>query len=738
MSGLQRATRHPDRINDPHARARALASDALLGPLEVAADAWLGEHLAGCEPCGAAAVAFAEDAELLRGLRADLPPAPRDLGARMSFALDDEVRRARRGRRRADQSGRGSSRPVFDRRPSFAFAGLLAVAVLALLVAPLAIPFGTPPAGTPATGTLVPAATPILVDSQPVAWVRRLPDGTYELASAEVRRVCAGVDATACGTLDGGAQTLATLPVKPSSVLLPRDGSPAVVVGQNAVYAIAVNLTQPVTTPAPEPSPVPTSEPVQSPAASGEPASPPVGSPTPSDPAASPGPSASTLDPGAPSPSSTPAAPSTSPDPGATEPGTPLPTPPLATLPPATPAPSAAPAVAIAEGVIVVGAPPAYSADGQWVAFSARPADGSYGPDIYVWRVGEPKARILTSDHGSVFSGWVDDRIIVSTARVSAMALAEASGAPSPEVSGAPSSAPSPDPVPTPSVIPVPDVTPDPASTPGPDASPSVSPMPDAIRNALPGDAPAADADPVTVVARSFLIQPDGGVITEIARDGIWRPVVDPTDRVVVFWTGSLAWSATDQAWLPAEGQLVLADWRSVLGGVPDPNATATPTPDPDATPDAVAPPTPSPTPDPNATVDPSATPTPVPDATAGTTTDRALPAAAVGVDVSDWEVRFDPAGRRLGVWVADPAEPGTGRLALVAVEDDGSLGAVLLADAAALPGFSVGADRLAWSTPPGRNGQGSLVTVYAWRGDHAGQVYGMPDPGEEPIVVVR
>jgi len=103
-----------------------------------------------------------------------------------------------------------------------------------------------------------------------------------------------------------------------------------------------------------------------------------------------------------------------------------------------------------------------------------------------------------------------------------------------------------------------------------------------------------------------------------------------------------------------------------------------------------------------------------------------------------DWEVRFDPAGRRLGVWVADPAVPGTGRLSLVAVESDGSLGDVLLADAAALPGFSVGADRLAWSTPPGRNGQGSLVTVFAWRGDAAGQLYGMPDPGDEPIVVVR
>ena len=120
------------------------------------------------------------------------------------------------------------------------------------------------------------------------------------------------------------------------------------------------------------------------------------------------------------------------------------------------------------------------------------------------------------------------------------------------------------------------------------------------------------------------------------------------------------------------------------------------------------------------------------------TSSDAALPAAAVGADIADWEVRFDPAGRFLGVWVADPAAPGSGRLALVAVNSDASLGDVLLADAAALPGFSVGADRLAWSTPPGRNGQGSLVTVFAWSGADAGQLYGMPDPGEEPVVVVR
>jgi hypothetical protein len=640
------------------------------------------------------AAAFAEDAELLRGLRTDLPAVPRDLGARVSLALDDEVRRARRSRGSVDQ-GRPAPRRAFG-RPGFAFAGLVAVAVVALLVVPLAGPFAAVPAGTPPAGSLLPAPTPIVVDSEPVAWVRRSPDGTYVLSSAEVRRVCAGADAAACGTLDGGAQTLATLAVKPSSVLLSNSGGAAVIVGQDNVYAVAVDRATPVTTPGPEPSPVQTSAPVQSPAASGEPTSPPVGSPSPSDSPVSPVPATPSTDPGPPTP--------------------------LPTIPPATPAPSAAPAIAIAEGVVIVGAPPAYSADGQWVAFSARPADGSQGPDIYAWHVGELQARILTNDHGSVFSGWVNGAIVASTARVAVPAVPEASGEPSQVPSEVPSPAPSIEP--TPGVSAAPDTSLDPALTPAPDPSLAASPA----LGALPGPVPAPDVDPATVVARSFLIAPEGAVVTEIEREGVWRPVVDPTDRVAVFWEGSLAWSETDRTWLPAHGQLVLADWQGVLGRPADPNAT----PDPNATATPESTPTPEASPAPDASSSPSATDVPP------ATSDQALPAGVVGTDIADWEVRFDPAGRLLGVWVADPAAPGSGRLALVTVESDASLGAVLLADAAALPGFSVGNDRLAWSTPPGRNGQGSLVTVFAWSGNGAGQLYGMPDPGQEPIVVVR
>ena len=44
----------------------------------------------------------------------------------------------------------------------------------------------------------------------------------------------------------------------------------------------------------------------------------------------------------------------------------------------------------------------------------ARPSDGSAGPDIYVWRVGDQLAHVVTNDHASVFASWAGDRLIGS------------------------------------------------------------------------------------------------------------------------------------------------------------------------------------------------------------------------------------------------------------------------------------------------------------------------------------
>jgi hypothetical protein len=79
-----------------------------------------------------------------------------------------------------------------------------------------------------------------------------------------------------------------------------------------------------------------------------------------------------------------------------------------------TPEPSVAATLAIVSGVKVVGQSAAYSPDGAWFAFSARPSDGSTGPDIYVWRVGDELAHPLTTDHASVFASWAGNRMLGS------------------------------------------------------------------------------------------------------------------------------------------------------------------------------------------------------------------------------------------------------------------------------------------------------------------------------------
>jgi hypothetical protein len=80
--------------------------------------------------------------------------------------------------------------------------------------------------------------------------------------------------------------------------------------------------------------------------------------------------------------------------------------------------PSASPdgTVQIAHDVIVVGQAASYSPSGTWFAFSARPSDGTAGPDIYVWRVGDAEAHPVTTDHRSELGSWSGDIIVGSTA----------------------------------------------------------------------------------------------------------------------------------------------------------------------------------------------------------------------------------------------------------------------------------------------------------------------------------
>jgi len=701
MSGLQRAMRHPDRRSDPHARARALASDRLLAPLPGEDAAWLGDHLDACGPCRRMADSFAADRARILALREELPVPPRDLGARLSRALDVEVRRAVR------EDARRGRRSLFG-SPSFALVGIAVAAVLAIVFLPLTLAglgIGNAPIAPGPGGSGAPAATPMTVDTQAVAWVQRQPDGSYVLSTASVDLVCPGLDASSCGTLDGGARQLVALTMKPSAVLLQHNGTSAVLVGRDALYAFSVPPEARVT-----PTPVPSSSiatpgalsptpsvtgvaatpPAATPVPTGSPIPRPTGTPSPA--SAAPAASAS-AGPTAPAPTSSliPAA-TPSGEPAATSLASEVPTPAasLVSIPPASPAPSAAVTIPIVEGVVLVGAPPAYSTDGHWVAFSARPSDGTRGPDIYVWHVGDAKARLLTTDHASVFSAWDVDQILGSTVLP---AGSTGSGTSAVKISAAASAEPSA----TPSAEPFAAASAEPSATPSPSASPAVATpaAPSPSRSVPTGHAapsasssPAVASAPPSVSVVSFMLDPMTGARTPIARPAVWRPVVDPTNRSVVFWTGTQALDPATSTWIPTAGRLVTADWQALVGP--------------------------------------------------GDVTAIPLPGSAGLAGVTSWDVRWDPSGRHLAVWIAGATDQSAGRLSLFAVNADGSVGDTLLADIAALPGLSLGSDRLAWASPPGQNGQGSTMSVYAWSKDGAGSLHGAPDPGTDELVVAR
>ncbi len=210
-----------------------------------------------------------------------------------------------------------------------------------------------------------------------------------------------------------------------------------------------------------------------------------------------------------------------------------------------------------------------------------------------------------------------------------------------------------------------------------------------AVDTASDSASPATDVQ----VPTSFLIDPSSGKEVGSKLVGVWRPVVDPSGRWVVYWAGSLVFDKTARAWLPDDGALVVDRWPA----------------------DG----------DPFEAVDP-----------------QPLLAPKTDSPIKDWEVRWDPTGRFLGVWAGDPLDTGLGRLSLVAI--DRSTGHVdkdrkpALRDVPALPGFAIGDGRIAWASPPGQDGEGSRLMVMAWKGPDAGRTRTEPASSLEDIIVVR
>ena len=406
-----------------HERARQLAAARVDSAIEPADAHWLNDHLAWCGPCRAVAAEYDEQRLSLRALRFEEPVPPRDLWARTAAKIEAEPRR-----RRAASRGR--------RIGVVGYASLVGALVVATVVGGALLDRVLPPLDGGTKGTDA-EATPIDLVAGEIQVLSHADDGSLELESRNINQLCP-VAASSCGlpntadvtTLgDIGAQGQLDAIVSP-------DRGQVVVVEQgarsSAVYVLPLKHRGATATP--EATPAATPRPTRGTAAAStgvEPTTPPIESSAPATTAAETAPAsggpesseAPTATPG-PDASDGPSTPAESATPDATKPpATERPTD-ATTEPPTSEATEAPPsvevtprpdgAVEIASDVVIVGSAAGYSPDGSRFAFSARPADDSAGPDVYVWRVGDKRAKAVTGDHDAQLAGWIGARLLVS------------------------------------------------------------------------------------------------------------------------------------------------------------------------------------------------------------------------------------------------------------------------------------------------------------------------------------
>ena len=674
-----------------HAEARGWLSERLDTPLPPARDAALRAHLAACPTCREVAADYQRIRVELRALPA--PPPPRDLTARTLAALDVEA-----GHGHAPRPAPTFRRRNATRSGGVAIGSLLTVALVAVVGILLAGPVVEIP--TPLAG-----ATPFSITPVQLAFVG-VQNDVVRLYRTQIDRACPA--AAQCTGLGAQADQVVDLPhtaaisalaLDPahrhaaiaavstaggttSYYILTLDG-PSAGTGSAATIAPVVNgSASPAASPAASPSgsgrasasprrsgpagtvagATPHPESTKRPATAMASHSPrpssvtPIASPTAAAAATAPG-VRSSMSPGSAAGIDTPQSTANVGGAGAGAPGQPT-TPTL-------------PAQAILEQVIPTGAAAAWSPDGGTLAFSAMPADGSAGSDIYVWHPGDAAATQITFDHASSFASWAGNRIVGS----------------------------------------------------------SVAPSP---------------MDPSLLVPQSFVLDPDTGTRRMIRGPSLWLPSVDPTGRRVVAWSGTLEMSGVTP--VPGTGQLVLASWPAL-----DPYADTSPV----ATPTIVPVPSWSPTPSPTATAtraglgshapgasgavttpavgSPATTPGPgatdIPGASAAPMLETPEPLDAPAVPsaprLQEWAVSWAPDGSAFAVWEGTAVGTDTGTLALHLVDPDtGALRAdsPLGTPVPAARGFSVGLDRLAWTTPADGQGMHALRVV-VWGPFGSGEV---------------
>ncbi len=418
MSRFARSSRRSDQWASTHERARARAAERMSGDLEPTEAAWLDAHVADCPACASIAAAYEVDRLALRVLN-DLPAQPpRDLWARTAAAIERESAM----RHRSD----GGTRRGRARLPLGALSGIAVIAVVVGVSTLSQTMTSTPkpgpdqePSQRSTTGgdngsELAGAgATPFAVGAGEVEYILRESNGLLAVNRLPIDEVCPGEDTAGCPALrDTSAQSLAMAESPRTIIGSPTDRN-AIVVAKDTGNGDQIFV---VALPAVAATAPPSSVATQPPAATLNP----VAGTRPPTTSADPGASAST-DTGSPtvSPSeAVPSSPSDTPEPSASldidTAASPSVAPTVQATPTLSPEPSVAVSLAIASDIEVVGESAAFSADGAWFAFTARPADRSTGPDVYVWRVGETTAFNLTEDGTTIFASWVGGQVAAS------------------------------------------------------------------------------------------------------------------------------------------------------------------------------------------------------------------------------------------------------------------------------------------------------------------------------------
>ena len=421
----------------------------------------LNGHLKTCAECQQTERDYRDQRQLLRGL--SKPAPPRDMWARTSTALDRELGRYPHrypnvGRRlfggRADGRRSGGA-------PNAITTVVTALAVVTVLgvmqLAPLRPPAQTPESNNNGNATAALLPTPFAVDPQPIA-ILAGNESDYSIWETSINQVCP-TNSLDCFDDSDIVRHQVVLPsqFRPQNVALSPNGEQLAVVGTESnrdVIAVvmlvgsggSVNPQTPPRTdpPATEP-PANTREPATAKPATPDVTVPPVETVTPdssASPSTEPEPTDQASEPvqtgtdepvatvSTDEPPATSVPPTDEPTPGATPTQKPVATSggpasiptgvaPETVMPtrvPKSPPPSAVPGLtvlSILEDVHSAGAPPAWSRDGSALAFSAMPADGSHGPDVYIWEPGDAHARAITDDHTSFFASWSGTRRVV-------------------------------------------------------------------------------------------------------------------------------------------------------------------------------------------------------------------------------------------------------------------------------------------------------------------------------------